>query len=136
MRVTGLFKMISLDARGKFGRSGGFGRVSFGYNYFGFYSIYAGIYQKKYYYGKPYLSKSKFYRPTNPQTVKQQNWRAVHAWGTYQWQNLDSEIKHEYNERAKIKRIEGYNLFMSEWLKPASTGFGRIVFSHNAFGKS
>ena len=134
MRVTGTSKLLSLDARGKFGRSGGFGRIAFGYTYLGFYSWYAGIYQKRYFYGEPYLSKSKFYRPINPQTLKQQNWRFVCSYGVYLWQNLDLELKNKYNERAKKKKMSGYNLFISEWLKTSTSGFGRILFGYNAFG--
>lgn len=134
MRVTGTSKLLSIDARGKFGRSGGFGRIAFGYNFFGFYSWYAGIYQKRYFYGEPYLSKSKFYRPTNPKTLVQMNWRYTYSWGIYLWQNLDLKTKKSYNKRALKKKMSGYNLFISEWLKYPTCGFGKIIFSHNAFG--
>ena len=134
MRADGLLKMYSLDARGKFGRGGGFGRISFGYNYFGFYSIFSGIYQKKYYYGEPYISKSKFYRPTNPQTLKQQNWRYVNAYGVYLWQNFDSETKIFWNENGRIKKMSGYNAWLSYWLKNPTFGFGLILFGRNIFG--
>lgn len=134
MRTGGMGKLLSMDARGKFGWSGGFGRIAFGYTRFGFYSWYAGIYQKKYYFGKPYISRMKFYRPTNPQTVKQQNWRAVHAYAVALWQAFETSVKTAYNKRAQRKKMSGYNLWLSEYLGYPTHGFGAILFGYNGFG--
>ena len=109
-------KLLSLDARGKFGYSGGFGRITFGYTRLGFYSWWCGIYQKKYYYGEPYISRSKFYRPTNPRTELQQSWRAVVASGWDEWNTFDTETKKEWRLRGAMRHITGPNAFMSEWL--------------------
>lgn len=128
MRTGGMGKLLSLDARGKFGYPGGFGRIAFGYTRFGFYSWYAGIYSKKYFFGKPYISRMKFYRPTNPQTIKQQNWRSVHSYATYLWQNFDSDVKAPYEFKARIKRMTGYNFFLSYFLSYPPHSFGAIYF--------
>lgn len=117
MRVEGLDKLNSLDARGRFGYGGGFGRLSFGFNRFGFYSKFCGIYQKKYYYGVPYISKMKMYRPTNPRTAPQQNWRAVFNAGVNAWFALDAESKDIWRRRAKNLHMTGFNKFMSEYLQ-------------------
>lgn len=106
-----------LDIRGSLGKGGGFGRVTFGYNYIGYYSWYSGIYQKKYYYGKPYISKMKFYRSTNPQTPAQQAWRAVFATAKGQWDLLSPETKEIYRLKGAIKKMTGMNIFISEYLK-------------------
>ncbi len=106
-----------IDIRGKIGRGGGFGRIALGYNFFGFYSKYSGIYQKKYYFGKPYISKMKFFRPTNPQTVPQQAWRAVFADGKNAWDILDAPTKEIYRKKGQRKKMSGYNYFQSEYLK-------------------
>mgnify|MGYP007099592342 CR=1 FL=1 len=53
MRTGALGKLLSIEARGKFGYSGAFGRIAFGFNRFGFYNWYCGIYQKKNLLGKP-----------------------------------------------------------------------------------
>ena len=127
-------KGYSFDARGKFGYSGAFGRIAFGYNRFGFYHFLAGIYSKKYYYGKPYISKMKFYRPTNPRTTAQQNWRAICAYFVTIWQAFDISIKNNFKKRAPDKRMSGYNLFLSEALRRPPAGFGNILFSYNNFG--
>lgn len=116
MRAEFVKEGLGMDIRRKFGRGGGFGRVAFGYNYFGFYSKYSGIYQKHYYYGEAYISKMKFYRPTNPQTVDQQNWRAVMADAVLAWQSLDLDAKKIFNKRAVQYKISGYNLFLRDYL--------------------
>lgn len=136
MRADGLEKLNSLDARGKFGFSGGFGRITFGYFRFGFYSKFSGIYSKKYYYGEPYISRMKFYRPTNPQTIKQQNWRAICAYAWVLWADVDSDQREQYRLQADKLGITGPNLFMSKWLKNRHGGFGNILFSYNYFGFS
>lgn len=58
----------------------------------------------------------KFYRPTNPQTIPQQNWRSTFADGVAGWQSLTTMQKGEYNERAKLLHFTGYHLFLREWL--------------------
>lgn len=134
MRIDKLGQRIDADIRGKVGRGGGFGRLCFGYNTFGLYSIYFGIFSKKYYFGKPYISKMKFYRPTNPQTIRQQNWRVIHAYGTFLWQNKDTEQQEPYKLRAYRLKMTGYNLWLSRWLKQPTGGFGQIMFGYNGFG--
>jgi hypothetical protein len=116
MHVEPMGKGMSLDARGTFGYSGAFGRIAFGFNRFGFYHWYCGIYQKKYYFGKPYISKEKFYRPTNPQTERQMLWRGVVTSGHNEWASFDIETKEQYRLRARGLPMTGYNLFMREWL--------------------
>jgi hypothetical protein len=116
MHTGALGKVLSGEARGKFGYSGGFGRIAFGYTRFGFYNWYAGIYQKKYYFGKPYISRMKFYRPKNNQKPTQQLWRGVFKDGKAQYDLLSDEQKLVYKKRGILKHITGYNIFMSEWL--------------------
>lgn len=106
-----------IDIRGKLGRGGGFGRITFSYNYFGFYSKYSGIYSKKYYFGAPYISKMKFYRPTNPRTETQQAWRSVFADGKNAWSSLDPETKEQYRLKGMRRKMSGMNFFLSEYLK-------------------
>lgn len=125
----------SFDARGKFGYAGGFGRISFGYNRFGFYHWLCGIYQKKYFYGKPHISRMRFYRPTNPQSLTQQNWRAVCAYGVVLWQGYSDPQKLFYNRLAKNLRMSGYNVHLTRWLGRPNFGFGKTTFSYNGFGK-
>ena len=69
--VRGLDKGMSFDARGKFGFSGGFGKLKFGYNKFGFYSKFAGIYSRKKTNKGWQLSRMVHYRPKNPNTFYQ-----------------------------------------------------------------
>jgi len=117
MRTGTLGKLLSIDARGRFGYSGGFGRIAFGDTRLGFYNWYCGIYQKKYYYGKPFISRMKFYRPTNPQTETQQAWRALIQQGWDFYRALSDDQKLNYKVRSKNLHMTGPNLFMSEFLK-------------------
>lgn len=116
MRAGSMGKNYSLDTRGKFGKGGGFGRVALGYNHFGFYSWYSGIYQKLYYFGKPHISRKKFNWGSNPQTELQQAWRAVLASGWVEWATYTDEQKNEFKIRAVSLHMSGANLFMREWL--------------------
>ena len=76
-----------------------------------------GIYQRRHNKGKVVYAKMKFYIPSNPRTVPQQNWRAVFGAGMTAWGNLTNEQKEVYNERAKSLHLHGVNLFMREYLK-------------------
>ena len=116
MHTGAMGKCYSLDCRGKFGYSGRFGRIAFGYTRLGFYNWYCGIYQKKYYFGKPYLSRMKFYRPTNNQKPQQQLWRGQIRSGVLEWQSFSTSQKKVYNIRAKSRGMSGYNLFLRDWL--------------------
>jgi len=117
MRTGTMGKLLSLDARGKFGFSGGFGRIAFGYNRLGFYNWYCGMYQKKYYYGKPHISRQRFAWGKNNQLEKQQLWRGVFADGKVAYDNLTNEDKQIWRIRGGKRRLTGYNCYMSEWLK-------------------
>ncbi len=134
MHISPSDKMAGFDIRGSFGYSGAFGRIAFGFNRFGFYDWRAGIYQRKYYFGKPYISKMKFYRPTNPRTVAQQNWRAICAYAWVLWALLNDAARNRLRSRAAKINMSGSNLFMREWLRTPSCGFGKTIFSYNAFG--
>jgi hypothetical protein len=136
MRTGTMGKLLSLDARGKFGYSGGFGRIAFGYTRLGFYNWYCGIYQKRYYYGKPYISKSKFYSSTGGNTLKQINNRAVLAYMWVLWAFVDQKIKEKYKINGAKIGITGANFFMSEWLKTPTSGFGSMLLGYNGFGLS
>jgi len=117
MRTGTMGKLLSLDARGRFGYSGGFGRIAFGYNRFGFYNWYCGTYQKKYYYGKPYIARQRITWGSNPQTERQQLWRGVFADGKAEYDLLDNEARQQWREWGNKRKLTGYNYFMSEWLK-------------------
>jgi len=135
MHLSPSDKIAGLDIRGTFGYSGAFGRIAFGFNRFGFYDWRCGIYQKKYYFGKPYISKMKFYRSSNPRTLAQQNWRAVCAYAWILWADVSAPARKSLAERGAKIGITGANLFMSEWLSTPTYGFGKILFGYNGFGQ-
>jgi len=116
MHAGPMGKLYSLDARGKFGWSGGLGRLCLGENRLGFYHWLAGIYHKKYYYGKPYISREKFHRSPNTRQPQQQAWRAIMRSGVLSWQHLAPFEKKFFNDLAKHRPLSGYNLYLKEWL--------------------
>lgn len=114
--ITGMDKLMSLDARGLFGYSNGYGLIRFGYNKRGLRTDTAGIYQRKRLANGWGISRMKIYRPTNPQTTTQQNWRAVFAEGWTHYNALTSEQKVLLSKEARNYRMSGANLFMRRWL--------------------
>lgn len=136
MLVKGLDKLLSLDTRGTFARSGGFGKLQFSYNYFGFNTKWAGIYSGKKTKKGRGLSKMKFYRPSNPQTITQQNWRSVCAYAWVLWADFSDETKEQYKIKGKKLKMGGANYFMRTWLTYPTRGFGRIIFGYTRFGAS
>lgn len=120
--------MFALQARGKTGRSGGFGFIRFGYSNFGATNFTGGIYQKRVtgynHTGRiagrkrrAYYVKMRPYRPTNPQTEEQQANRNKMALAVAAWSDLTPVEKSYYNERGKRYNKVGRNLFISWYLK-------------------
>jgi len=115
--VTGINKLMSLDVRGSFGYSSGFGRISFGFSLYGLFSEFTGIYQRKKTLKGFRTSKMNFYRPTNPQTTGQQAWRSIFASGWAVYNALTTDEKLILSRKARLYRISGPNLFMRYWLQ-------------------
>lgn len=116
MRAGAMGKLMSIDTRGKFGYSGGFARIKFGYNRLGFYDWLCGIYTKQWYYGKWHISRKQFYRPTDPMSVAQLARRAVMRDGMIAWAGEPTPVKDDYKKRAARLRMHGHNLYMREYL--------------------
>lgn len=115
--VTGLEKVMSLDVRGNFGYSGGFGLIALGWCSFGFYNEYSGIYSRKKLAKGWGVSRMRFYGPTNPQTSTQQAWRTIFANGMSAWRSLTTEEKELLSNQARIYRLTGTQLFMKRYLQ-------------------
>lgn len=97
--------LFAVFARKKFGKPGVPGLAGLG-----------GIYRLTPIKGELVNQRLPYYEPTNPQTEEQQAWRAKLADAVAEWQSLTSEEKADYNEKAKGKRMSGYNLFIREFL--------------------
>lgn len=115
--VGKLPNLMSLDARGKFGYSCGFGAMRFGYVCFGFFSEYSGIYSRKKTLTGWKVSRERFYAPRNPQTATQQAWRAVFAEGWTQYRALTDLEKVRLSKLARAYQLSGPQLFMRYWLR-------------------
>lgn len=62
---------------------------------------------------RPYLSV--IHKPGGSPSLAQLAVREQFTLAKNSWNELDSESKEEYNERAKVLRITGYNLFIKEF---------------------
>jgi hypothetical protein len=111
-----LGERINITTIGQVGKGGGFGRISLGYNIFGHYSPFFGIFSKKRFGKESWVSNMRFYRTPNPRTPAQQAWRAVFRAGKLAWDVLDEGTKDYYRIEGKKKKMEGYNIFMSGYL--------------------
>lgn len=114
--VKGMSKLRSFDVRGAIGNYAAWKRGELTWEECEARNALAGIYQLKGAPGRRVLSKSKFYRPSNPRTPPQQNWRAIFRAGVLLWQGLTPDARTPYNEEARRLRMSGFNLFMREWL--------------------
>jgi len=66
---------------------------------------------------KTIIVKMREYAPTNPRSIAQQTNRGKFADAIAAWQALTDEQKHDYNQRVKRRGLDGYRLFISEYLK-------------------
>ena len=72
--------------------------------------------------------------PRNPRTARQQKRRMLFADAVHLWQNLPSYKKDQWNKKALIRHIKGYNLFISDHLlQSLDTQSGDIAVSAEAF---
>ena len=78
---------------------------------------YAGFYRLRHFEGMLLHEVLPFYRPYNPQTVAQQANRSKFSDGMLAWSSLSDDQKLSYKELGKIKKMNGSNVFMSEYMK-------------------
>jgi len=76
----------------------------------------SGVYQKRKSKKGTFIVKERFYFPKNPRTESQQAVRQNIRNAVVFWQDLTSNEKAQYNERAKGKNFSGYNLFIREYI--------------------
>lgn len=125
---AGPAEMFALGIRGQAGRSGGYGFISFGKNWFGTDVFNLGVYRKavkgyNQYSGPPTPGNSSYYvlcrtyTPTNPRTTIQQANRQKIADAVSAWQSLTTEQKANYNQKGARHNRRGYNLYIQEYLK-------------------
>lgn len=94
----------------------GYGNAVFGVNIFADLILLSGIYRTDNVTGVTKYYREPFYITKNPRYAPQQANRQKYADGVLAWQGLTEEQKNQYNEKAKGKRMSGYNLFLKEYL--------------------
>jgi len=117
MRVEPIDAIASMRLAGRFGFSGGYGLVRHGKGRFGFYHVYAGIYQMQTSLQGKFLSKVAFYTPTNPRTTAQQAQRAKYAAAVGAYRALTDLQKASYNKAGNARGMRGYVYFMQIYLR-------------------
>lgn len=68
-----------------------------------------------------------YFIPVQPGTPAQLAWWEVFRDGVSNYQLLSSEVKAEWEEKAKPLHMEGFNLFMSRWLKEKFDMISKIL---------
>src|SRR5512138_1478445 len=56
-------------------------------------------------------------KPRNPKTASQVFVRRTFGDAVRAWQALDSDIKRRYIKKGRMRSINGYNMFISEYMK-------------------
>ena len=136
--VVGIEKLLSFVPKKRFGKFNQFGTSQFAFSVYGdedicwgkaFFAyasfgdvefgdgkIWSGIYRTDNVTGRTKYYREPYYITRNPRTPAQQAQRQKFADAVHAWQDLTEEEKMSYNERAKGKRLSGYNLFLREYL--------------------
>lgn len=125
--MEGVFAPYGADVRKRWGDpwtlgTGGFygeavfGDAVYGNQYYCGLAETFGIFKKKNYYGKPYLSWEAFYPYVITHTINQQANRNKFKAAKNAWNVLTDEEKAVYNESAKGKLFYGYNIFIKEYM--------------------
>ena len=115
--VRGFNKLYSLEARGRFGYSSGFGRIVFGRCLYGIYNDFGGQYQVRHTLTGRQIVKMRISAATNPKTPKQQAWRAILASGWPVYNALTPTEKLALSKEARTYRLSGPSLFFRRYLQ-------------------
>ena len=110
---------IADQIRQKLGRTCEYGCRFYGAFFYGEVHDFYGIYQIRKGVNGQIIVKEKFYISINPQTEAQQANRQKYADSVLAWQNLTDEQKLVYNNKAKGRKLSGYNLFQKQYLLSA-----------------
>lgn len=120
--------MLATELRGRIGRSAGFGKLRFGAANFGDTRKLSGIYQGRRLSKDPSrydpVSNPRYpfitmrtYRPTYANTEIQEENRGKFAAAVEFWQGLTDDEKAIYNERGAKRRVSGYNVCISDFMR-------------------
>jgi len=116
-KVSPIQALRSIRAWRSFGTSNGYGRISFGFTYFGEDNEFAGIYRRRPHRRGVSLVKMDFYAPvyrrTDAQAVQRDKFADAHA----AWTALSESEKEVLRRLAARRSKRGYNVFLTKYLK-------------------
>jgi hypothetical protein len=116
-KVTLQNGLLSLGARGKFGKPNEVGEIWCGWSELGDYNPRAGYYQYHWNQHAKYYNKSKFYWNPPHTTEVALAWKAVFASGVQAWKDLTDQERLDYNNLKYPSAQSGFNRFMTKYLK-------------------
>lgn len=117
MRVEGFDKLLSMTAKGHQGFSGGYGLARYSIGRWGFFSKYAGIYQRHRSADGKCTSRMAFYRPTNPRSAAQQANRTKFGTAMAVYNGLSPTQKGVLSKDAQKLGMNGWNLFIRRYMR-------------------
>jgi hypothetical protein len=116
-KVTLQNGLLSLGARGKFGKPNGLGEIWLGWSELGEDNIRAGYYQYHWNQRGKYFNKARFYWNPPHTTEAAIAWKTVFAGGVQAWKDLTDEERLAYNRLKYPTAQSGFTRFMSKYLK-------------------
>jgi hypothetical protein len=93
-----------------------FGMATFGIDLYADIIVLSGIYRTDNITGETKIYREPYYITKNPRTTLQQANRQKFADAVAGWHLLTEEEKNQYNKRAKPLKIEGFNLYIREYM--------------------
>ena len=125
---------FSLTVSGQHAFPNGFGKIFFGFTYFGDDNIRAGIYQMRHTKQGIRIVQEIFYRPKVGRSDSQNNRRDLFSEAIFLWQNLNSSQREHYNSLVQRRSRLGYHYFIQKICDYILSGFGFAVFGLHRFG--
>lgn len=117
VRLSPEEKVMGLRVQGDLGYTSGAGLARCGYSRCGASKLFGGGYQLYHTRNGPEIMRTKYRRPTNPQTPAQQAWRAKMqlAWDGYN--SLTTDEKKALSIEARKYRLSGPQLYVKRYLQ-------------------
>jgi hypothetical protein len=109
------FRAMNIHGQAGFTAAAGFARC--GHSRCGASATFGGVYTRVRTLHGWDTARRRYYRPTNPQTIPQQNWRGIFRAGVAAYHALSDAERMVYFKKSRKRGMTGYNLFLANWLQ-------------------